>query len=307
MIIVFIKLFLFPLLSPLGVGIIRKIKAFMQNRKGASVLQPYYDLWKLFHKDEVIARDASWIFRFTPFLLFGISLLLSISISFVSTQESLFFFGDFITVVYLIATMTFFLALAGLDTGGMFGGFGASREMTLAALTEAGLIFSFLPAVLIAHTTNLSMIPAAIANLPLTLYFPVLIAFLAFFIALIAETGRVPFDNPSTHLELTMIHEAMILEYSGKRLALIEWASANKLLFFVIAGVNIFFPWGMSETAGIGPLLLSIIAVCVKVLLLLTGIAVLESSIAKYRYFRLADILMSGFIFCIIALITVAF
>lgn len=306
MIIVFIKLFLFPLLSPLCVGIIRKIKAFMQNRKGASVFQPYYDIWKLFHKDEVIARDASWIFRFTPFLLFGISLLLSISISFVSTQESLFFFGDFITVVYLLAAMTFFLSLAGLDTGGMFGGFGASREMTLAALTEAGLIFSFLPVALIAHTTNLSMIPSAIANMPLIAYFSVFIAFLAFFIALIAETGRVPFDNPATHLELTMIHEAMILEYSGKRLALIEWASANKLLFFVIAGVNIFFPWGLAGTPEAGTLLLAIIIVCVKVLLLLTVIAVLESRIAKYRYFRLADILMTGFIFCIIALITIA-
>lgn len=305
MIIVFIKLFLFPILSPLCIGIIGKVKASMQNRKGASIFQPYYDIWKLFHKDEVIARDASWIFRFTPFLLFGISLLLPISIAFISTQESLLFFGDFITVVYLLATMTFFLALAGLDTGSMFGGFSASREMTLAALTEAGLIFSLLPVALIAHTTNLSMIPSAIATLPLTEYLPVVIAFLAFFIALIAETGRVPFDNPATHLELTMIHEAMILEYSGKRLALIEWANANKLLFFVIAGMNIFFPWGMAQTVSIGALLLSIFIVCIKVILLVTIIAILESSIAKYRYFRLADILMTGFVFCIIALIMV--
>lgn len=277
----------------------------MQNRQGASIFQPYYDIWKLFHKDEIIAKDASWIFRFTPFLIIGISLLLPINIAFLSTKESLFFFGDFIMVVYLLAMMTFFLALAGIDTGSMFGGFGASREMTIAALTEAGLIFSMLPVALIAHTTNLAMMPSAIINLPLTTSIPIFIAFLAFFIALIAETGRVPFDNPATHLELTMIHEAMILEYSGKRLALIEWASANKTLFFVIAGVNVFFPWGLAETADISNLFLSFIIVCAKVILLLTTIAVLESSIAKYRYFRLADILMTGFVFCIIALIMV--
>lgn len=300
-----IKLFVFPALSPLCIGIVRKIKAFMQNRKGASIFQPYSDIWKLFHKDEVITKDASWIFYLTPFLLFGISLLLSLNIPLFSNGESVFFFGDFITVVYLLALMTFFLALSAIDTGSMFGGFGASREMTLAALTEGGLIFSLLPVALIAGTTNLLDIPQALAGLPLTTYFPALLAFLAFFIALIAETGRVPFDNPATHLELTMIHEAMIIEYSGKRLALIEWAGANKLLFFILAGVNIFFPWGLAKSFDLSSLLFAIMTVSLKVILLLSIIAILESSIAKFRYFRLADILMTGFIFCIVALIMI--
>lgn len=293
------------MLSPLCIGIIRKIKAYMQNRKGASIFQPYFNLWKLFHKDEIIPKDASWIFRFTPFLHFGISILLPMSIAIISSQESVPFFGDFITVVYLLAIMTFFLALGSLDTGSMFGGFGASREMTLAAITEAVLIFSLLPVALLAGTTNLSAIPFVIMHLPLVVCIPIFFAFLAFFIALIAETGRVPFDNPATHLELTMIHEATILEYSGKRLALMEWANANKLLFFVLIGVSIFFPWGMADTADIGAFLVSIGTVCIKVLLLLFTIAILESSIAKYRYFRLADILMTGFVFCIIALIMI--
>lgn len=303
MIIFFIKLFLFPILAPLCIGFIGKVKAYMQNRKGAPVYQPYLDLWKLFHKDEVIAKDASWIFKWVPFLLFGISILLPIGVPFISSAESVYFFGDFIVMVYLLATMTFFLALAGLDTGSMFGGFGASREMTLAALIEGGLIFSLLPVALIAHSTNLPAIPALIAHLPLTTYFPIILAFMAFFISLIAETGRIPFDNSSTHLELTMIHEAMILEYSGKRLALLEWANMNKLFFFVILGVNIFFPWGIAETFSATALLTSLVFFCTKIVLLLVVIGVLESSTAKLRYFRLADVLMTGFIFGIIALI----
>jgi len=303
--IIILKLILLPTLSPLCVGIVRKVKAYMQNRRGAGIFQPYYDLWKLFHKDEVIARDASWIFYLTPFLLFGLSILLPLGIPLLGSIESLSFFGDFIITIYLLATMTFFIALSGLDVGSAFGGFGSSREMTIAALTEGTLLFSFLPIALVTHTTNVILMATTASGLTFFNYLPFVIAFMGFFIALMAETGRIPFDNPSTHLELTMIHEAMILEYSGKRLALIEWANANKFIFFIILGVNLFFPWGLSTTANLSSLLFPFILVIVKATTLIVGVAILESSMAKLRLFRLPDLLLTGFIFCVISLITV--
>lgn len=294
---------LIPLLSPLCVGIIRKVKAIMQNRRGASIVQPYYDLRKLFNKDETISNDASWIFRFSPYLIFAISILIPIGIPLVSSLESVSLIGDFLVIAYLIALSTFFLALSGIDVGSAFGGFGSSREMMLAALTEGVLIFSIVPIAIITQTTNLAMMVSTASSLPLTDSFPLLIAFIGFFIALLSETGRIPFDNASTHLELTMIHEAMILEYSGKRLALMEWASANKLLIFVALGVNIFFPWGMTSSLDFSNIAIALLIFLVKAFVLIVGIAVLESSTAKYRLFRLPDILLTGFIFGVIAII----
>lgn len=306
MILILLKLFLIPLLSPLCVGIVRKVKALMQNRQGASLIQPYFDLFKLFHKDEVISRDASWIFRFSPYLIFAVSILIPAGIPFISHIESLSPFGDLLVIVYLIALSTFFLSLSGIDAGSAFGGFGSSREMTLAALTEGVLIFSLIPIAILTQTTNLIAMTGIAASLPLTSFFPILIAFIGFFIALLSETGRVPFDNPATHLELTMIHEATILEYSGKRLALIEWASANKFLIFVILGVNLFFPWGIAANLDFDKIIIAIFSLIIKVIILVIGIAILESSTAKFRFFRLPDILMTGFIFGIIAIIATA-
>lgn len=290
--------------SPIFVGLVRKTKALMQNRRGASVLQPYSDLWKLFHKDEVIAQDASWIFLLVPYLIFGISIALFMSVALIPGVETMGVFADFILVVGLLGLSAFLLSLAGMDTGGAFGGFGASREMTLNALTEGTLFFSFLPIALIAHSTNIITMSGFLISLPLQNYFPIFVAFLGYFIALMCETGRIPFDNDATHLELTMIHEAMILEYSGKHLALIEWANANKFLLFTLLGVNLFFPW----TPHIGGSLLfsgaiSLLFSLGKMLVLVIGIAILESSIAKFRLFRLPDLLLTGFIFGIIAII----
>lgn len=307
MILIIFKIILLPLLSPLCIGIIRKVKAYMQNRKGASIIQPYFDLWKLFHKDEIIPKDASWIFKVTPYLIFAISLLLPLGVPLLSHVEIISAFGDFLVSVYLLALMTFFLALAGIDTGSAFGGFGSSREMTLAALTEGNIVFSILPVALITHSTNFVVMATAAAQLPTNNYFPIVFAFLGFFIALVAETGRVPFDNPATHLELTMIHEAMILEYSGKRLALIEWTSANKFLFFALLGVNIFFPWSITAATDMSSLLISGLLVALKILAVMIIVAIIESSIAKFRLFRLPDLLLTGFIFCVIALIAASF
>lgn len=297
-----IQIILVPLLSPLFVGIIRKLKAKMQNRQGTSIFQPYRDLRKLFGKDEVVSRDASWIFLLAPYIIFGVTVAVGLSLPLISVALVNSLTSDFLVIIYLLAIGTFFLALAGIDTGSAFGGFGSSREMTIAAIGEGGLIFAIFTLSLIAHSTNLGNISLAISALPLVSFLPVILAFIGFAIILLAETGRFPFDNPATHLELTMIHEAMILEYSGKRLALIEWASANKLLIFLALGANLFFPWGIASSLNGSALLVAFAIFLVKILVLCFGIALLESSIAKYRFFRLPALLFTAFVVCVIAI-----
>lgn len=287
--------------SPLLIGFIRKSKARLQGRVGASVLQPYRDLVKLFHKDEVIARDASWVFRVAPFILFTITLILA------SAIPILFAFpgnpaSDFILIVYLLGFSAFVLALAGLDVGSAFGGFGSSREMTLNVFTEGVVVFSLLPLIFIAETTNFAMMPAALNIAPTIYIIPLVLAFLGFLIALVTENARIPVDNPSTHLELTMIHEAMILEYSGKRLALIEWAAANKLLIFIILGANLFFPFGLAMALSVRALLMAFGVLLLKVMAFALVIAITESTMAKFRIFRVPDFLFAGLILGIIAL-----
>ncbi len=291
-----------PLLSPLMIGLVRKAKARMQNRTGASIFQPYRDLWKLFHKDETVSRDASWISTAAPYIVFGVTVVLGASIPLLGAATLPLASSDLLTVIYLIALGTFFLALAGMDTGGGFGGFGASREMTMAALTEAGLLFSFLPLAIYAKSAHLESIAAATAGLPVAIIIPWVLCGLAYGIAMLSETARFPFDNPATHLELTMMHEAMILEYSGKKLALMEWAAANKFFIFLILGANIFLPFtpnaashwlGMATLVGV---------TAIKVIGIAVGVAILESSIAKYRMFRLPDLLFGSFILGLIAI-----
>ncbi len=319
-ILIFLLQFLFiPMVSPLAVGIIRKVKAHMQNRVGASIFQPYRDLWKLFHKDEVISQETSWIFRFAPYLIFSITVLIGASVPIITTVIpslfegssfvlSLLPSGDFITIIYLFALATFFLALAGMDAGSGFGGFGSSREMTMAALAEGGLFFSLLVASAIAQTGNVMTMVGSLQALPFQAYIPLSIAFIAFFIALLAENSRFPVDNPATHLELTMIHEAMILEYSGKRLALIEWASWSKLLVFIALGANIFFPWGVATSFVPQTLFVAMLWFAAKATCFLFAIAFIESTMAKFRIFRVPDLLFTSFVLSVIALaITITF
>jgi formate hydrogenlyase subunit 4 len=297
-----VQLLLVPTLSPLGVGIIRKIKAKLQNRQGASIFQPYKNLWKLLHKDEVISIDGSWIFRQAPYIVFTTTLIVGASIPLFTSFKSGIGTSDILLVIYTLALGTFFLALAGMDTGSAFGGFGSSREMTVAALAEGGLIFSLLTLALITGTTDLFSISSTILSSYTQAFLPILLAFAGFCIVMLAETTRFPFDNPSTHLELTMIHEAMILEYSGKRLALMEWASANKLFIFASLGVNLFFPFGIAQTNDVSSILIGIIAFALKILILYAAIAILESSIAKLRFFKLPDLLLVSFVLNVIAI-----
>ncbi len=308
-----------PALAPLFVGTIRKMKAYFQNRVGASILQPYRDLWKLFHKDEVISGDASWVFRFAPFLIFGVTLCIGASVPVLSTvapsvfdgtflSVSFLAGGDFITLIYLFALTTFFLALAGMDIGSGFGGFGSSREMTMGALAEGGLFFSLLVASVVAQTGNVMTMVQSLQLAPFQSFIPLSIAFIAFFIALLAENSRFPVDNQATHLELTMIHEAMILEYSGKRLALIEWASWSKLVIFIALGANIFFPWGVATSFLPAILGVSAFVFVGKAICFLFVIACIESTMAKFRIFRVPDLLFTSFVLSAIALlVTITF
>jgi formate hydrogenlyase subunit 4 len=296
------QLIFVPLLSPLCIGIIKKIKAKFQNRKGASVFQPYLDVWKLMHKDEVISSDASWLFRFAPFVIFATTIVIGVSIPLFASFLRNALTGDILAVVYTLAIGTFFLSLAGMDTGSGFGGFGSSREMTVSALAEGGLILSLFTVALITGTTDLFAISHS-GMLPLAQSFlSVILAFVGFFIVLLAETGRFPFDNSATHLELTMIHEAMILEYSGKRLALVEWAAANKFFIFSALGANLFFPYGIAQSANAGAIVIGIFAVLAKIFILCLGIGIIESSMAKFRFFRLPDLLITAFILSVVAI-----
>lgn len=298
------QLLFVPAFAPLFIGLTRKVKAKFQNREGASVWQPYYDLFKLFHKDEIISHDASWVFRFAPYIVFAVTLAIGASLPLVSTLTHLPT-SDFLGIVYLIALGTFFLALSGIDTGGGFGGFGSSREMLVSSLTEGGLILSLLTLALISKSTDLFSISAVMQTIPSFAIIPAVLAFISFNIALLSETSRYPFDNPATHLELTMIHEAMILEYSGKRLALMEWAAANKYLIFTALAVNLFFPAGISSTMGFLAILIAFGALLIKVTILCAGVAILESTIAKLRIFRLPDLLFTSFVISIIAIIII--
>lgn len=297
------QIVLVPVLSPVGVGLIRKIKAKFQNRKGASIFQPYRDFWKLFHKDEVVSKDASWIFSYAPAIIFAVTIFVGASIPLFASFFGNALMGDILVIVYTLAISTFFLALAGMDTGGGFGGFGASREMTISALAEGGFIFALLTVALHCSSTNSFEISNMMTTHPFgysTL--PVILAFSGFFVVLLAETARYPFDNPATHLELTMVHEAMILEHSGKKLALLEWASANKLLIFASLGANLFFPWGIAHSAEWQSLLVGVAVWLAKVVVIYMAIAVIESSMAKFRFFRLPDLLITSFILSCVAI-----
>src|SRR5213594_261023 len=291
--------------SPFIVGLIRKVKATLQCRRGASTAQPYYDLLKLFQKDVVVSSNASWIFTATPYILFASTLAASLLVPLFVSKVPLSFAGDIITVVYLLALGTFFLILAGLDAGSAFGGMGSSREAIVASLTEPAMILSIFAVGLTAGSTNLSTIVHKTALLEGidTAPSPHLMALAALFIVTIAETGRVPVDNPATHLELTMIHEAMVLEYSGRYLALIEWASALKLLLFLTLIVNVFAPWGIATTltpvafgVGLGVYILKVAGMAVL-------IGVIESMFAKLRLFRVTDLLGVAFILALLGVL----
>ena len=303
-----IQLLIVALGAPLLVGSVRKLKARLQGRRGASVLQPYRDLRKMLVKEAVISENTSWIFRFTPYLVASVMLLSSLVVPMLTTRTPLGFTGNIIVLMYLLLLATFFLALAGLDAGSAFGGMGSSREMIIAALAEPTVMVAIFAIALRVGSTSLDEIVRRGADDSLLLLNPGhLLAFVAFFIVALAETGRLPVDNPATHLELTMIHEAMILEYSGRHLALIEWAAGMKLFLFLTLLSNLFFPWGVARTLEPLPVTIAFAALALKVGALAAAVAILETSIAKLRLFRVPELLSGSFTLALLAVVSFFF
>lgn len=293
------------LLAPLITGFSRMLKARLQTRRGPHILQPYRDLYKLARKSMVISETASWLFSATPFVLFATTLLAGLLIPFVSAQAPMSIFGGALVVVYLLALGRFFLALGGLDTGSPFGGLGSSREMTISAIAEPALMLAVFTVAIGAGSTNFSRIANAALGQSWQFLAPQqMLAFAALFIVLIAETGRIPVDNPATHLELTMIHEAMILEYSGPFLALVEWSAWIKQLVLMTLLVNIFFPYGLSAGWSPLPLILSAILFIVKLAALAIAVVLVETANAKLRLFRVPELLAVAFVLSALALIS---
>ena len=291
--------------APFIVGLIRKVKARLQLRRGASVFQPYSDLAKLFRKQPVVSTTTSWIFTATPYIVFASTLAAGLLVPVFTSKIPLNFAGNIIALVYLLALGTFFLILAGLDAGSAFGGMGSSREAIVASLTEPAMIMSIFAIALTAGSTNISTIVHKTALLEgiVTDPSPHLMALAALFIVAMAETGRVPVDNPATHLELTMIHEAMVLEYSGRYLALVEWAAGLKLLVFLTLIVNVFAPWGIATSLTWPAIALALIAYLAKISVVAMLIGVIESMFAKLRLFRVTDFLGVAFILALLGMI----
>jgi formate hydrogenlyase subunit 4 len=302
---VIIQLVMLLALSPFIIGLIRKVKARLQCRKGAGVLQPYADLAKLFHKQPVISSTTSWIFPATPYIVFASTLAAGLLVPIFVSQNPFNFAGNVIALVYLLALGTFFLILAGLDAGSTFGGMGSSREAIVATLAEPAMMLSIFAIALTAGSTNLSTIvhKTALMEGIITAPPPHLMALVAFFVVVLAETGRVPVDNPATHLELTMIHEAMLLEYSGRYLALLEWAAGIKLVVFLSVIANVFAPWGIATSVTPASVAIGMIVYVVKVSALALLIGMIESMFAKLRLFRVPELLGAAFILSLLALV----
>jgi formate hydrogenlyase subunit 4 len=298
-------------LAPLVSGCIRNWKAKLQNRRGSPVWQPYLDLRKFFGKDMVISEHASWIFRAMPFVLFLSTLVAGLMMPLITASAPLSPFGDALALVGLLALGRFFLALGGLDPASAFGGMGSSREMTIAAIAEPALMLAIFTVAITAGSarlspsTNLSQMILAAQGPTWKLINPAhLLAFAALFIVLLAETGRIPVDNPATHLELTMIHEAMILEYSGRYLALIEWSASLKQLVLMALLVNLFFPVGLAMQLTPAALGASLAWFVVKLLAVAAAVVLVETTNAKLRLFRVPDLLSTAFILATLALLS---
>jgi formate hydrogenlyase subunit 4 len=288
-------------LAPLLTGLVRKVKARLLRRRGPPLLQPYRDLVRLVHKESVVAESASWLFRIVPYLVFAATWVAAALVPTFATGLLFSWSADVIVIIALLGSARFFLALAGMDVGTSFGGIGSSREAMIAALAEPALIMIVFTLALIAGSTQLSTIAELMLSSNVGLRVSLGMALVALIIVAIAENGRIPVDNPASHLELTMVHEAMVLEYSGRHLALIELASSIKLLLYVSLIACVFVPWGLAPAGA--PLHIHLIGAGIYLAkLALAGVllAFLETMIAKMRVFRVADLLgaalMLGFL-----------
>ncbi|MHB1087377.1 MAG: respiratory chain complex I subunit 1 family protein [Acidimicrobiales bacterium] len=291
--------------GPLLLGVMDKLRARAEGRRGASVLQPLRDIRKLMSKERLHAHFSSAVLPLAPIVLL-VATVVAIAIApLASTQPTLAPSADIYVIVYLLLTGSIALALAGLDTGTAFGGMGSSRAMTISALAEPALLVAVLALSIQAGTSNVPAIISRTLAHPTMLSSPTrILALVAILIVVIAETGRLPVDNPSTHLELTMIHEAMILEYAGPELGLVTVASAMRLglLFALVA--NLFVPWGIATNSSLGALAMGTFWLAVKTSVIAVGVSLMEVHRAKLRLFRVPELLAGGFVLSVLAVVT---
>jgi formate hydrogenlyase subunit 4 len=281
------QMLLVVLIAPLVTGLVRKIKARLLRRRGPPLIQPYRDLVRLLHKEVVLANNASWLFRAAPYLIFAATWVAAALVPTFATGLMFSWTADLIALVALLGSARFFLALAGMDVGTSFGGIGSSREVLIASLAEPAMIMIVFCLALLAGTTQLSGIAQYMVSPDVGLRVTLGLALISLIMVGIAENARIPVDNPATHLELTMVHEAMILEYSGRHLALIELSASLKLLVYLSLIACIFLPWGMAPArdpwnyfaVGAGAYAAKLAVGCV-------ALAVFETAIAKMRVFR---------------------
>jgi formate hydrogenlyase subunit 4 len=291
-----LQMVLVLLVAPLMLGISRKVKARLLCRVGASVFQPYRDLWKLMHKEAVLAHNASWFYRSAPYLLFATTWVAAALIPTYATGLIFSWSADIIAIVALLGTGRFALALAGMDVGTSFGGIGSSREMMIASLAEPAMLLVVFAVALIAGTTQLSSIADHMMHGSVGLRVSLGLGLFALIFIAIAENARIPIDNPATHLELTMVHEAMVLEYSGRHLAMIEAAAALKLTLYFSLLVCLFLPFGMATgEMTFAAVAIGIVAYLVKISVLAALLPIGETAVAKMRVFRYPVFLGSAF------------
>jgi formate hydrogenlyase subunit 4 len=293
-----VQIIVMIMVAPLVNGIIKKIKALSQKRKGAPILQLYFDLFKLLKKSTVVSDTASWIFKAAPYIVFSTSLVAALLVPVTTMIDPIWHAGDMILMVYILALGRFFMMLAGLDTASTFGGMGSSREAMISSLIEPSILVSLITVGLIAKSTSAYQIMVYMKGVGAPLIHPVyLMACIALLIVTIAETSRIPVDDPSTHLELTMVHEAMLLEYSGRSLALMELGASMKQLVFITLLVNIFVPHDQFILiSGAGAVLLSLLIYLIKVILLSILIAAAEISTVKLKLFSIPNLAALSFI-----------
>jgi len=289
--------------APLLVGWVNQCRALLQNRSAPPLTLPFRMLHKLFWKESVVAHDATAIYRLTPYIVFACMLLASMIIPTLSTNLPLAPAADAIALVGLFALARLFISLAAMDIGTAFGTLGARREMLIGFLAEPAFLMVLFTASLISNSTSLTTIVASLAHRELTILPSLAFAGIAFTMVSLAENARIPVDNPATHLELTMIHEALVLEYSGRHLALLEWAAALKLFAYSCAGLALFFPWGVAEANDHVALLWALPVLALKLAAGGFALAVIETILAKMRIFRVPEFLAGAFLLGVLALL----
>ncbi len=290
--------------APLLTGLVRKVKARLNGRVGPGLLQPYRDLWRLLRKEVVLAPNASWLFRVSPYLIFTAVWLAAAIVPTFATGLLLSRTADLIALVALLGTARFALALAGMDVGTSFGGIGASREMMIASLAEPAMLMVTFTVALIVRSTSLPQIAEFLLTHAVGIRISLFLGLVSLLMVAIAENARIPVDNPATHIELTMVHEAMVLEYSGRHLALIEGAAMVKLLLYISLIASVFFPWGLAlDPSEPRALAIGLASYGAKLGVGGVALAFFETSIAKMRVFRLAEFLGGAFLLGLLAAI----